>query len=131
LLLTQHGPQPPKPASPPAAPTVAQARPEFDVFISHSTADKPYVEPLVKALEAAGISVWFDKTAMEWGDSLRSEIDRGLASCRYGIVVFSKAFLNKKKWTEHELNALFAKEEPGKKVIRARSLEMKCLSVSA
>jgi hypothetical protein len=43
LLLTQHGPQPPKPASPPAAPTVAQARPEFDVFISHSTADKPYV----------------------------------------------------------------------------------------
>jgi hypothetical protein len=50
-------------------------------------------------------------------DSLRSEIDRGLAACRYGIVVFSKAFLRKKKWTEHELNALFAKEAPGKKVI--------------
>ena len=90
---------------------------EFDVFISHSTIDNPYVEPLVKALEAAGISVWFDKTSMEWGDSLRGEIDRGLAACRYGIVVFSKAFLNKKKWTEHELNALFAKEAPGKKVI--------------
>ena len=79
--------------------------------------DKPYVAPLVGALEAAGISVWFDKTTMEWGDSLRSEIDRGLAACRYGIVVFSKAFLKKKKWTEHELNALFAREEPRKKVI--------------
>lgn len=90
---------------------------EFDVFISHSSVDKPYVAPLVSALEAAGISVWFDKTTMEWGDSLRSEIDRGLAACRYGIVVFSKAFLKKKKWTEHELNALFAREEPGKKVI--------------
>jgi hypothetical protein len=90
---------------------------EFDVFISHSSVDKPYVAPLVGALEAAGISVWFDKTTMEWGDSLRSEIDRGLVACRYGIVVFSKAFLQKKKWTEHELNALFAREEPGKKVI--------------
>jgi hypothetical protein len=90
---------------------------EFDVFISHSSVDKPYVAPLVSALEAAGISVWFDKTAMEWGDSLRSEIDRGLAACRYGIVVFSKAFLKKKKWTEHELDALFAREEPGRKVI--------------
>jgi hypothetical protein len=90
---------------------------EFDVFISHSSVDKPYVAPLVSALEAAEISVWFDKTTMEWGDSLRSEIDRGLAACRYGIVVFSKAFLKKKKWTEHELNALFAREEPGKKGI--------------
>jgi hypothetical protein len=90
---------------------------DFDVFISYSSVDKPYVEPLVIALETAGISVWFDKKSMEWGDSLRSEIDRGLLACRYGIVVFSKAFLAKKKWTEHELSALFAKEEPGKKVI--------------
>ncbi len=32
-------------------------------------------------------------------------------------MVFSKAFLKKKKWTERELNALFAGEEPGTKVI--------------
>ena len=117
ILLSHGGPQPlvPQPLSVPLTPLSTERN--FDVFVSHSTADKPYVEPLVKALETAGISVWFDKTAMGWGDSLRSEIDRGLAACRYGIVVFSKAFLNKKKWTEHELNALFAKEEPGKKVI--------------
>ncbi len=100
-----------------AAVTSGSANRKSDVFISYSSVDKPYVEPLVKALEASGISVWFDKTSMEWGDSLRSEIDRGLAACRYGIVVFSKAFLKKRKWTEHELNALFAKEELGKKVI--------------
>jgi hypothetical protein len=111
-LLSQGGPR-----SISLAPTAVPADREFDVFISHSTVDKPYVEPLAEALKAAGISVWFDKTTLEWGDSLRSEIDRGLASCRYGIVVFSKAFLRRKKWTEHELNALFAKEEPGKKVI--------------
>jgi hypothetical protein len=89
----------------------------FDVFISHATEDKPYVEPLVSALEAAGIRVWFDKTTLEWGDDLRSSIDRGLANCRYGIVVFSKAFLGRKKWTEYELNSLFALEQSSNKVI--------------
>lgn len=89
----------------------------LDVFVSHATEDKAYVEPLVEALGAAGIRVWFDKSALEWGDDLRSSIDRGLANCRYGIVVFSKAFLQKKKWTEYELNSLFALEQPGRKVI--------------
>ena len=87
------------------------------MFISHATEDKKYVVPLVKALEAAGIRVWFDQNTLEWGDDLRSSIDRGLANCRYGIVVFSKAFLGKKKWTEYELNSLFALEKVDRKVI--------------
>jgi TIR domain-containing protein len=76
----------------------SEVSPRYDVYISHATEYKPYVEPLVKALEAAGIKVWFDKTALEWGDDLRPSIDRGLANCRYGIVILSKAFLRKKKW---------------------------------
>jgi TIR domain len=87
------------------------------VFISHATEDKPYVEPLAKALEKAGISVWYDRITLEWGDDLRRRIGNGLISCSYGIVVLSKAFLAGKKWTEHELNALFAREELGKKLI--------------
>jgi hypothetical protein len=116
-LLSSGGPEISPPHPHPAVLSRDETAKEFDVFISHSSVDKLYVVPLVSALEAAGISVWFDKTTMEWGDSLRSEIDRGLTACRYGIVVFSKAFLKKKKWTEHELNALFAREEPGRKVI--------------
>jgi TIR domain len=89
----------------------------FDVFISHATEDNSYVEPLVSALESAGIRVWFDKTTLEWGDDLRSSIDRGLENSRFGIVIFSKAFLEKKKWTEYELNSLFALEQSRRKVI--------------
>src|SRR5277367_5254934 len=88
-----------------------------DVFISHASEDKPYVEPLVAKLEEAGISVWYDRLVLEWGDDLRSRIDTGLANCRYGIVVLSKAFLGKKKWTEHELNGLFAREQAAQKLI--------------
>jgi TIR domain len=92
-------------------------RRRFDIFVSHATEDKKFVTPLVKALENADISVWYDSTMLGWGDDLRRSIDRGLANSRYGIVVFSKAFLAGKHWTEHELSGLFAKERLGKKVI--------------
>lgn len=89
----------------------------WDVFISHASEDRGYCEPLAEALEKVGIRVWLDKTTLKWGDDLRSEIDRGLRNCRYGIVIFSKAFLKKKKWTEYELSSLFALEKVGEKRI--------------
>lgn len=36
---------------------------------------------------------------------------------KFGIVVFSKSFLKRKKWTEYELSGLFAREKDGRKVI--------------
>jgi hypothetical protein len=77
----------------------------------------PYVEPLASALRAAGVSVWYDKMVLNWGDDLRPMIDNGLINCRFGIVVLSRAFLSKKKWTEHELNSLFAREQAGRKLV--------------
>jgi len=91
--------------------------PQWDVFISHASEDKGYVEPLVESLQAAGISVWYDRIVLEWGDDLRKKIDHGLVNCRYGIVVFSKAFLGGKKWIDHEFNGLFALEKHGTKLI--------------
>ena len=87
---------------------------KWDVFISHASEDKPYVDVLVQKLTEAGIRVWFDRTAIDWGSDIRITIDHGLKNCTYGIVVFSKAFLAQKKWTEYELSGLFALEEPGR-----------------
>ena len=91
----------------------------FDVFICHASEDKKdFVDSLARALKGDNIKVWYDDFVLEWGDSLRESIDKGLVNSRYGIVVFSKAFLSKKKkWTKHELDGLFAKEIDGKKVI--------------
>jgi predicted aspartyl protease len=89
----------------------------YDVFVCHASEDKAFVEPLASALKAAGIKVWYDRDKMKWGDNLRSSIDEGLLNSRFGIVVLSKAFLKNKRWTEHELNGLFAKERAGEKVI--------------
>jgi hypothetical protein len=90
---------------------------QWDVFISHASEDKPYVEPLAKAFMAAEIRVWYDQTSIGWGDDIRASIDKGLLNCDYGVVVFSKAFLGKKKWTEYEVSALFGLETVDRKRI--------------
>jgi hypothetical protein len=51
-----------------------------DVFISHASEDKDAVaRPLAKELLRRGHSVWFDEYELVLGDSLRENIDRGLA----------------------------------------------------
>lgn len=100
-----------------SSPISVRRGPTHHVFVCHASEDKGFVNRLVKALKEAGVRVWYDKDALLWGDGLRSSIDKGLVNSRYGIVVFSKAFLKRKQWTEHELDGLFAKEKNGRKVI--------------
>lgn len=101
-----------------ATKTEQPAEPQtWDVFISHASEDKPYVEKLHRTLVAAGVQVWMDKAALRWGDRLRSRIDDGLKRSRYVIVVLSKAFLELKKWTEYELDSAFALETVNEKRI--------------
>ncbi len=96
---------------------VAKKTKEFDVFICHASEDKPFVKNLAEALRKEGIEVWYDDFQLGWGDDLRPAIDNGLKNSHYGLVIFSKSFLAKKKWTEYELNGLFAKEKKGRNVI--------------
>lgn len=90
---------------------------KWDVFISHSSEDKDeLVRPLAKALQAKGVSVWYDEFSLKMGDSLRASIDYGLVNSRFGVVILSKSFFAK-HWPTQELNGLSAKEVKGKKVI--------------
>src|SRR5437667_6092858 len=89
----------------------------WDVFVSHASEDKQAVaEPLMRALEDAGLRVWYDRIELRLGDSLRERIDEGLAHSRFGIVVLSPAFFAK-RWPQRELNGLVQREEDGNKVI--------------
>jgi hypothetical protein len=70
---------------------------EWDVFISHASEDKDdFVRPLADHLQQSGLRVWFDEFTLTVGDSLRQSIDRGLAKSRFGIVVISPSFLQKR-----------------------------------
>lgn len=90
---------------------------QYDVFISHASDDKQdVVTPLAEALRAGGLSVWYDDFELKIGDSLRRNIDRGIASSRFGIVVLSKAFFGK-GWPEYELDGLVTKSVDGDQVL--------------
>tara|TARA_R110002073_G_C9442433_1_gene577449 strand:+ start:1078 stop:1920 length:843 start_codon:yes stop_codon:yes gene_type:complete len=90
---------------------------EYDVFISHSSADKEeFVRPLALELQKLGLKVWYDEFELKLGDSLRRSIDQGLINSRYGIVVLSSSFF-KRNWTNYELDGFVNKEMNGLKVI--------------
>jgi hypothetical protein len=81
-----------------------------DLFISHASEDKDAIaRPLAQELISRGYSVWFDEYTLRLGDSLPQEIDRGLASCHFGIVILSPAFFEK-DWPRRELDGLVARE---------------------
>jgi hypothetical protein len=77
----------------------------FDVFISHSSAQKAWVEALAHNLQLAGKSVFLDLWRLvpgrDWVDGLRS----GLASCRSAILVVSPEALQS-GWVGHEYEIL-------------------------
>jgi hypothetical protein len=87
---------------------------EWDVFISHASEDKEkFVKPLAIILARAGVKVWYDELTLKAGDSLMRSIDKGLANSKSGIVVISRAFIEK-KWPEYELRGLITLEMSGK-----------------
>ncbi len=84
---------------------------KWDVFLSHASEDKEaVVVPLAESLMRAGLKVWLDQFELKVGDSLREKIDQGLSESRFGIVVLSENFLNK-RWAKKELNGLYALED--------------------
>ncbi|HEX2207826.1 MAG TPA: toll/interleukin-1 receptor domain-containing protein [Longimicrobium sp.] len=82
----------------------------YDVFISHASEDKADVaRPIADELVSRGVSVWYDQFTLRLGDSLLAEIDRGLRSTRFGVVILSPAFFSK-HWPQAELGALVSLE---------------------
>jgi len=67
-------------------------------------------------LQDKGYKVWYDEYTLTLGDNLRRSIEQGLAQSRYAVVVLSPSFFAK-KWTNLELDGLFALEKPGEKRI--------------
>jgi tetratricopeptide (TPR) repeat protein len=61
----------------------------FDVFVSHSSVDKPWVHRLVAGLERYGVSVWLDETQIRPGTSILSALERGIEASNAMILVVS------------------------------------------
>jgi 5'-deoxynucleotidase YfbR-like HD superfamily hydrolase len=72
-----------------------------DIFLSHSSKDKPAVEKLANDLKAQGASVWFDAWEIPLGASLVKEVERGLLNSKFiGIWITKNAISS--GWVEKE-----------------------------
>ena len=65
------------------------ASPTTDVFLSYKAEDRPSLAPLVAALEAEGLAVWWD-VHISAGTNWHKEIEQHLDNARCVIVAWSK-----------------------------------------
>ena len=71
-----------------------------EVFLSYAHQDLPRVRPLVKALEAEGYSVWWDRE-LQPGESFEATIDREIQAAKCILVV----------WSVHSIASQWVKNE--------------------
>lgn len=64
---------------------------EYDVFLSHASADKPAVRELAERLEGDGLRVWLDEWVIQPGDLVSLKVEQGLESSRTLVLVMSQA----------------------------------------
>jgi adenylate cyclase len=71
-----------------------------DVFISYARTDKPRVAPLVAAIKAQGLSVWWDP-AISAGQQFDDQIERELQAASAVVVIWTAASVTS-RWVRGE-----------------------------
>ena len=75
--------------------------PTFDVFLSHSSVDKPWVIQLKDALQRYGVTVWLDRDEIRPGDLFVKALETGLEQSRaVALIVSPEAIAS--GWVEEE-----------------------------
>jgi hypothetical protein len=80
---------------------------EYDVFLSHSSADKAAVRELAQRLKGDGLRVWLDEWVIQPGDLVPLKIEQGLESSRTLVLVMSQAAFDSEWVTLERHTALF------------------------
>ncbi|MEM7656302.1 MAG: TIR domain-containing protein [Bacteroidota bacterium] len=91
--------------------------PSYDLFVSHALEDQiSLTQPLVEALRAKGIRLWYSSENLQIGDTLSSEVNQAIRQSRYCLAIISPAFLDS-WWMQQELDAFVALETDHRKRI--------------
>ena len=76
---------------------------DWDVFLSHSSIDKPRVARLAERLTATGFRVWFDRPNIDNGEDIVTAVEQGLERSRVLILCMTKAAFES-EWVRLERN---------------------------
>ncbi len=83
----------------------------MNVFISHASADDPFVDRLAAALERAGVIVWHDKANLRGGNRFGPAIQAAIDQADAIIVVVSNDSI-KSDWVNGEIEYARAQRKP-------------------
>ena len=72
------------------------------IFLSHSSIDKPIVRMLASDIKASGAKIWFDEIELKVGDSLILKISDAIREATY-VVAFLSTDSIKSNWVKKEL----------------------------
>ena len=76
---------------------------QFDIFLSHNSADKPAVETLAQRLQAAGFNPWLDSWNLVPGDPWQEGLEEALDACATCAVFLGPSGVS--PWHNEELRA--------------------------
>lgn len=85
---------------------------EFDVFLSHNSADKPLVEEIAEHLRGEGLRVWLDKWELRPGFPWQEGLEEGVRVSRAVAVFVGAAGLG--AWQEPEMRAFLSRSRKEK-----------------
>lgn len=88
---------------------------DFDVFLSHGTPDKPWVETLASELRALGLKPFYDLDVLEPADSFPLVLSQGLARSRFLVLILSPR--SDRPWVRQEWAAFLAHHGPEGRLI--------------
>jgi len=81
-----------------------------DIFISHSSRDKPAAIRLASTLNFCAIDVWLDDWELEVGQSLTDEIAKAMDDSRFIAILITENY-NKTVWTKTEYKKALSREQ--------------------
>jgi len=84
-------------------PTSSASEPQFHVFLSHNSLDKPLVRELADKLIEYGVKPWLDERELVPGRPWQDALERIIATTRTAAVLFGPAGLG--PWEEPEMRA--------------------------
>lgn len=87
----------------------------YDIFLSHSGAQKEFVEHLNAELGrvCGHYSVFFDRDAIQHGEQISATILEYAKSCKLAVAVLSEEYFTKSRWPMMELAASYAASKDG------------------
>ncbi len=95
------------------------------VFLSHNSADKPFVRRLAAELEKRGISCWVDEAEIHYGESLVQKISNAIERIVLVLAVISNNSVDS-SWVRQELEWAMTKEIKQRRVVIIPLLVGKC-----